>query len=551
MLEAHMGSDPVAELYRAKHAHIADMRLAIRVLRTRDDAPAIAAFLETAWELGRRGNARMRLVDAFTSWDKRTVMVFQLDAADVSTAELIGWYDADNLVGRTVETILVERPIGSDPISNLYVGRDTTTHQLYALRVLRRELVGDGAATETLRANTTLTGGRIRARDAVTLPDGRLAVVFLVEAEDATPEELVAFYSRTSGPSDPTENVVGAVLDGRYQIVQHIGSDAISELYLARHMVLADMRLAIRVMHRELVHDLAARNAFIDRPRAGTHQRMSVYDFSAFPAPDGRLAMIVQLEANGVTADEIFAHLRTDPLIGQTIGSYEIVDHFGFAHEANLYSARHTHIEGPRFVIRVMNTVFVGNRAATEAFMGTARALSKARSTNHRFSVVDFIPISEGRPGMVFSLDAADVHAREIIDFARAHTPITTTERAKQRVTRRHIVPSESIVGQTVMDGRFVVTEHVGSDPHCELYTAQDRYFPNGRSVLRVLRLEHADNSDVRRSIASGPSKNDDHRIRTGALFNLDDGRIVIEYQLITADLDPDAVIDWYMTYDG
>jgi eukaryotic-like serine/threonine-protein kinase len=78
----------------------------------------------------------------------------------------------------------------------------------------------------------------------------------------------------------------GIILDGKYQIVQRLGSGGMGEVYLVRHVHLQELRV-IKILRQDLQTDPAAQKRFMREARLATqikHPNVAIlYDFAALP----------------------------------------------------------------------------------------------------------------------------------------------------------------------------------------------------------------------------------------------------------------------------
>jgi serine/threonine protein kinase len=85
----------------------------------------------------------------------------------------------------------------------------------------------------------------------------------------------------------------GAVLDGKYEIVERLGSGGMGEVYLVRHLHLQELRV-IKILRQDLAADDSAQKRFMREARLATqvkHANVAIlYDFSTLP--DGSFYMV-------------------------------------------------------------------------------------------------------------------------------------------------------------------------------------------------------------------------------------------------------------------
>ncbi|HEV8582103.1 MAG TPA: protein kinase [Thermoanaerobaculia bacterium] len=85
----------------------------------------------------------------------------------------------------------------------------------------------------------------------------------------------------------------GSILDGKYEIVQRLGSGGMGEVYLVRHVHLQELRV-VKILRQDLAADLSAQKRFMREARLATqikHPNVAIlYDFSTLP--DGSFYMV-------------------------------------------------------------------------------------------------------------------------------------------------------------------------------------------------------------------------------------------------------------------
>ncbi|HEY0514062.1 MAG TPA: serine/threonine-protein kinase [Thermoanaerobaculia bacterium] len=78
----------------------------------------------------------------------------------------------------------------------------------------------------------------------------------------------------------------GSILDGKYEIVQRLGSGGMGEVYLVRHVHLQELRV-IKILRQDLAADPSAQKRFMREARLATqikHPNVAIlYDFSTLP----------------------------------------------------------------------------------------------------------------------------------------------------------------------------------------------------------------------------------------------------------------------------
>jgi serine/threonine-protein kinase len=85
----------------------------------------------------------------------------------------------------------------------------------------------------------------------------------------------------------------GTVLDGKYEIIQRLGSGGMGEVYLVRHVHLQELRV-VKILRQDLAADSSAQARFIREARLATqikHPNVAIlYDFDRLP--DGSFYMV-------------------------------------------------------------------------------------------------------------------------------------------------------------------------------------------------------------------------------------------------------------------
>ncbi len=85
----------------------------------------------------------------------------------------------------------------------------------------------------------------------------------------------------------------GSTLDGKYEIVQPLGSGGMGEVYLVRHVHLQELRV-VKILRQDLAADPSAQKRFMREARLATqvkHPNVAIlYDFSTLP--DGSFYMV-------------------------------------------------------------------------------------------------------------------------------------------------------------------------------------------------------------------------------------------------------------------
>jgi tRNA A-37 threonylcarbamoyl transferase component Bud32 len=85
----------------------------------------------------------------------------------------------------------------------------------------------------------------------------------------------------------------GSILDGKYEIVQRLGSGGMGEVYLVRHLHLQELRV-VKILRQDLAGDPSAQKRFMREARLATqvkHPNVAIlYDFATLP--DGSFYMV-------------------------------------------------------------------------------------------------------------------------------------------------------------------------------------------------------------------------------------------------------------------
>jgi serine/threonine protein kinase len=85
----------------------------------------------------------------------------------------------------------------------------------------------------------------------------------------------------------------GSILDGKYEIVQRLGSGGMGEVHLVRHVHLQELRV-VKILRQDLAADLSAQKRFMREARLATqvkHPNVAIlYDFATLP--DGSFYMV-------------------------------------------------------------------------------------------------------------------------------------------------------------------------------------------------------------------------------------------------------------------
>ena len=85
----------------------------------------------------------------------------------------------------------------------------------------------------------------------------------------------------------------GTILDGKYEIVQRLGSGGMGEVYLVRHLHLQELRV-IKILRQDLAADSSAQKRFMREARLATqikHPNVAIlYDFASLE--DGSFYMV-------------------------------------------------------------------------------------------------------------------------------------------------------------------------------------------------------------------------------------------------------------------
>jgi len=325
-----------------------------------------------------------------------------------------------SLVGQCLASrYQIDQHVGSDAGAELYFAHHVhfADHR-FVVRVQRAELALDLDAkqvflTTARRLNAARVSSRIAIVDVVELADSRSVMVFELREPDVTIDEVVAWYDTASPPIeqaavgaavaapvvadaartgprtlrrlDAVESLVGHVVESRYEVREHIASDALSDYYTAGDSRFPRLRLVLRVLQLSHAHDLGISRAFGACAQVLTRMphspRIEVINFISLP--DSRAVIIASLLADDVTPREIYEWFTRagDPLVGKVVdaASYIIEEPLGFAHEADIYLARSVDHPDARFALRVMRDGFVDNAAAETAFRAAALAMPASR----------------------------------------------------------------------------------------------------------------------------------------------------------------------------
>ncbi len=99
----------------------------------------------------------------------------------------------------------------------------------------------------------------------------------------------------------------GTILDGKYEIVQRLGSGGMGEVHLVRHLHLQELRV-VKILRQDLAADPSAQARFLREARLATqikHPNVAIlYDFSRLP--DGSFFMVWE----HIEGHDIGDHLR-------------------------------------------------------------------------------------------------------------------------------------------------------------------------------------------------------------------------------------------------
>jgi serine/threonine protein kinase len=101
----------------------------------------------------------------------------------------------------------------------------------------------------------------------------------------------------------------GSILDGKYEIVQRLGSGGMGEVYLVRHVHLQELRV-VKILRQDLAADPSAQKRFMREARLATqikHPNVAIlYDFSTLP--DGSFYMVWEHIQGQDVGDRIRRH---------------------------------------------------------------------------------------------------------------------------------------------------------------------------------------------------------------------------------------------------
>jgi eukaryotic-like serine/threonine-protein kinase len=104
-----------------------------------------------------------------------------------------------------------------------------------------------------------------------------------------------------------TSREPGTVLDGKYEIVQRLGSGGMGEVHLVRHLHLQELRV-VKILRQDLAADPSAQARFLREARLATqikHPNVAIlYDFSRLP--DGSFYMVWE----HIEGHDVGGHLR-------------------------------------------------------------------------------------------------------------------------------------------------------------------------------------------------------------------------------------------------
>ena len=99
----------------------------------------------------------------------------------------------------------------------------------------------------------------------------------------------------------------GSILDGKYEIVQRLGSGGMGEVYLVRHVHLQELRV-VKILRQDLAADPSAQKRFMREARLATqikHPNVAIlYDFSTLP--EGSFYMVWE----HIQGEDVGDHLR-------------------------------------------------------------------------------------------------------------------------------------------------------------------------------------------------------------------------------------------------
>jgi len=101
----------------------------------------------------------------------------------------------------------------------------------------------------------------------------------------------------------------GSILDGKYEIVQRLGSGGMGEVHLVRHVHLQELRV-VKILRQDLAADPSAQKRFMREARLATqvkHPNVAIlYDFSTLP--DGSFYMVWEHIQGQDVGDRIRRH---------------------------------------------------------------------------------------------------------------------------------------------------------------------------------------------------------------------------------------------------
>jgi len=100
----------------------------------------------------------------------------------------------------------------------------------------------------------------------------------------------------------------GSVLDGKYEVVQRLGSGGMGEVYLVRHVHLQELRV-IKILRQDLAADPASQKRFMREARLATQIKhpnvATLYDFASLP--DGSFYMVWE----HIQGQDVGVHIRS------------------------------------------------------------------------------------------------------------------------------------------------------------------------------------------------------------------------------------------------
>jgi serine/threonine protein kinase len=172
----------------------------------------------------------------------------------------------------------------------------------------------------------------------------------------------------------------GIVLNGRYRLVERVGSGGMATVYKAEDKALG-RNVAIKILHESLTSDLEFLNRFQSEAHAAanlTHPNIvTVHDIGQ----DGRRFYIVMEYVSGKTLKEIVRHYneqgRLMPIKRAIDLAIQICNGIGYAHRANLI-----HCD-----VKPQNVIVTADDRVKVADFGIARAWTEEQKIDRQMEV--------------------------------------------------------------------------------------------------------------------------------------------------------------------